>query len=84
MRSTTGYFTDAVEIAFVNGLGSGTASGAGYTYTDNNVEADQTYTYWLVDVDNDGTHTIHDPVIVEDTTLDGGGDVTIFLPLIFK
>ena len=84
MRSTTGSFTDAVEIAFVNGLGSGTASGASYTYTDKNIEADQTYTYWLVDIDNDGTHTVHDPVTVEPTTVDSGGDVKIFLPLIFK
>ncbi len=84
LRSTTGQLADAVEIAFVPGQGHGTASGASYTFVDQNVETNQTYTYWLVDVDLTGAETTHGPATVDSSTIDSGGSATIFLPMIFR
>ena len=74
LRSDSGSLADAVELAFIPGQGRGTASGASYSYSDKTVKADQSYTYWLVDVDFNSLETIHGPVAVSNTSL--------FLPLI--
>jgi hypothetical protein len=84
LRSATGSLAEAAEIAFVPGQGYGTASGASYSLTDKTTATDQTYTYWLVDVDLNGVETRHHPVTVSSSTVDSGGGVTIFLPLILK
>jgi hypothetical protein len=46
-----------------------------YTFSDKTVEAGQTYTYWLVDVDYNGVETPHPET---------GNGTKIYLPLIFK
>jgi uncharacterized repeat protein (TIGR01451 family) len=84
LRSSTGSLVDAVEIGLVPGQGRGTASGASYTFIDEEVEPDQTYTYWLVDVDVNGNETTHEPVTIDSVGLDEGNSSTIYLPLIFK
>jgi uncharacterized repeat protein (TIGR01451 family) len=84
LRSETNNLADAVEIAFIPGQGHGVHSGVTYSFRDNTVEANQVYTYWLVDVDFNGAETIHGPSTV--TVLGGGdgGGFDIFLPLILK
>ena len=82
LRSETGQLADVVEIAFIPGQGQGTASGATYTFLDETVAADQTYTYWLVDVDFNGIETIHSETTSIST---GSANLTpIYLPLIAK
>jgi uncharacterized repeat protein (TIGR01451 family) len=82
LRSSTGSLADAVELAFIPGQGHGTASGATYSYTDATAEANQSYSYWLVDVDFNGLETIHGPIVVSEETK--GNNSTIFLPLILR
>ncbi len=84
LRSETNNLGEAVEIAFIPGQGHGVHSGATYSFRDDTVEANHVYTYWLVDVDFNGTETIHGPSTV--TVLGGGdgGGFDIFLPLILK
>jgi uncharacterized repeat protein (TIGR01451 family) len=84
LRSTTGNRADAVEITFVAGQGQGTASGAAYTYVDKGVDPNQTYTYWLVDVDLNGQETDHGPVTVAKVSVDSGGNYRYHLPIIVK
>jgi hypothetical protein len=74
LRSASGSLVDAVELAFIPGQGHGTASGASYSYNDETARADQSYSYWLVDVDFNGLETFHGPVTATNTSL--------FLPLI--
>lgn len=83
LRSPTGQLADAVEIGFVSGQGRGTGEGASYSFTDADIAADQSYTYWLVDVDLNGTETVHPvPGLVQSS--EPGGAADIFLPLILK
>ncbi|MCB0198222.1 MAG: hypothetical protein KDJ65_40145, partial [Anaerolineae bacterium] len=82
LRSPTASRADAVEIVFVPGQGLGTGSGATYSYTDKSVDPHQTYTYWLVDVDLNGTETDHSPVTITPTGIDGGDNTRLYLPLI--
>jgi uncharacterized repeat protein (TIGR01451 family)/fimbrial isopeptide formation D2 family protein len=83
LRSITGNFADAVEIGFVPGQGQGTVSGTTYTFTDKTVDANQTYTYWLVDVDFNGLETPH-PETTSISLSAGGNGAKIYLPLIVK
>jgi uncharacterized repeat protein (TIGR01451 family) len=85
MRSDTGQYADAVMIALVPGQGHGTTSGSSYTYTDDqSVEPDQTYTYWLVDIDFNGVETVQSPITVEPANLNNDGARRLFLPIIIK
>lgn len=84
LRSSTGNLAEAVEIAFIPGQGHGQNSGSNYTYLDQSADADETYTYWLVDVDFFGVETIHGPETITLSSTAGGGDFTLFLPLIVK
>ena len=83
-RSTTPNRADAVEIAFVPGQGLGTGSGATYSYIDKQIASNQTYTYWLVDIDLDGTATEHSPVTITPNDIDSGGDRRLYLPIILQ
>jgi hypothetical protein len=83
LRSITGNFADAVEIGFVPGQGQGTVSGTTYDFTDKTVEVNQTYTYWLVDVDFNGVETPH-PETTSISVTAGGDRTKIYLPQIFK
>ncbi|GIK42091.1 MAG: hypothetical protein BroJett011_59240 [Chloroflexota bacterium] len=83
LRSSTGNFADAVEIGFVPGQGQGTVSGTVYEFIDATVEVNQTYTYWLVDVDFNGVETSHSETTSISVTA-GGGGTKIYLPRIFK
>ncbi|MBE7556419.1 MAG: DUF11 domain-containing protein [Anaerolineales bacterium] len=83
LRSISGNFADAVEIGFVPGQGQGTVSGTIYKFTDATVEVNQTYTYWLVDVDFNGVETPHSEITSISVTAGGNGS-EIYLPLIFK
>jgi hypothetical protein len=82
LRSSTGDLAHATEIGFIPGQGQGTASGINYSYLDETIAVGQTYTYWLVDVDFNGTETVHS----ETTSISTGSanPTTIYLPLIFK
>jgi uncharacterized repeat protein (TIGR01451 family) len=84
LRSATGALADAQEIGFVAGQGYGTTSGSSYTFVDKRAATDQTYTYWLVDVDLNGVETTHEPVTVEQAQIDSGEPTILYLPLIFK
>jgi uncharacterized repeat protein (TIGR01451 family) len=84
LRSAAGSLAGAVELAFVPGEGRGTNSGAAYTYIDKTASPEETYTYWLVDVDTNGEETLHGPVIENNSSLNGGDGRTLYLPLIFK
>ena len=60
LRSSTGQLADAVRLpGLIPGTGRGTHGGAVYSHVDADVQPGQVYTYWLVDVDLDGTETIH-------------------------
>jgi uncharacterized repeat protein (TIGR01451 family) len=83
LRSTSGNLAEAVEVGFVPGQGQGTVSGAAYTFTDKSVEANQTYTYWLVDIDFNGVETPHAETISISTSA-GNDSIEMYLPLIAK
>jgi hypothetical protein len=51
-------------LAFVPSQAPGSAAGAAYSFQDVNIVADQTYWYWLEDVDVNGATTLHGPVSV--------------------
>ncbi|MFN8453778.1 MAG: hypothetical protein U0401_03755 [Anaerolineae bacterium] len=82
LRSSTSNLADAIDVAFIPGQGHGTVTGATYTYLDQSISADQTYTYWLVDVDFNGVETAHN--LTTAIHLSTGGGHTFYLPLIFK
>ncbi|MCS7260646.1 MAG: hypothetical protein NZ765_07685, partial [Anaerolineae bacterium] len=83
-RSTTGRLEDAQDLGvLIPGQGHGRHGGARYEYLDTTVTPGQRYTYWLVDVDFNGTETVHPESAV--TAMNGGRDHhTIFLPVIAK
>ena len=84
-RSTTGRLEDAQDIgAFIPAQGYGTYGGARYQYLDTVVTPGQRYTYWLVDVDVNGNETVHPESESAVAAMNGGGDHTIFLPVIAK
>lgn len=84
LRSANSSLADSVELAFIPGQGHGTASGASYSYSDKTAGANQSYTYWLVDVDFNGLETFHGPVVVSNPGIDQNSDSTLFLPLILR
>ncbi|MBI1878964.1 MAG: hypothetical protein HYR94_12230, partial [Chloroflexi bacterium] len=51
-------------------------------YLDQTVNAEQTYTYWLVDVDFNGAETVHN--LTTAIHLSAGGGHIYYLPLLFK
>ena len=61
-RGLTEDFDDAEQLNTYIIPADGGATGAYYEWTDNNVQIDTPYTYWLEDIDNDGNSTVHDPV----------------------
>ena len=81
MRSPTTNIDDAVEVAFINGLGHGSHSGVSYAYPDKTVQPDQAYTYWLVSVALDATEIPSSPVSVTSLDTVNNGNKMIFLPL---
>jgi hypothetical protein len=84
LRSASGSLVDAVELAFIPGRGHGTASGASYSYSDKTAKPDQSYSYWLVDVDFNGLETFHGPVAVTKPGIDQNSNTTLFLPLMLQ
>lgn len=82
LRSSNGSLTDAIDVAFLPGQGHGTVAGTVYTYLDQSVSTDQTYTYWLVDVDFNGVETVRP--LTTAIRLSAGSSNTYYLPLIFK
>lgn len=82
LRSSTAELANAAVIVFIPGQGQGTAAGATYTYLDKTVAEGQTYTYWLVDVDYNGTETPHP--LTTAVSLSSGGKPGLYLPLILK
>jgi hypothetical protein len=80
LRSTTGRLADAVRLpAFIPGTGRGTHGGAVYSHIDADVQPGYIYTYWLVDVDLDGTETIHPETASVSIT---GMTNRVFLPVV--
>jgi hypothetical protein len=53
-RGQSDRWDDATQIAFVPAAGRGQGGGAQYVYNDLGVDAERTYSYWLVVVDLDG------------------------------
>ena len=78
-RSADGSWESAQEIAFVPAAGYGKPGGAAYSYTDRAVDPGVEYTYWLVDMDNQGNATMH-KVSVSTLWLPW----RIYLPLVFN
>ena len=85
VRSETGNLADGVDLGFIPGQGSGTHSGATYTFLDATARPGSSYTYWLIDLDASGQETVHPPVTL--TPLTGSDNATqyqLFLPLISR
>ncbi|UCC63106.1 MAG: hypothetical protein JSV36_20595, partial [Anaerolineae bacterium] len=78
LRSASGRFDDAEEIAFVPAAGLGRGGGASYRFKDITVLPEVLYTYWLVDLDTSGRREVHGPVEV--TSL----FYQLYLPIIWR
>jgi hypothetical protein len=65
LRAPTGDLADAVEIGFVPAEGTGSGGGAAYRFVDGDADPSLSWTYWLVDVDRQGTQTVHGPITVD-------------------
>ena len=83
VRSETSNLAEGVEVAFIPGQGSGTHSGATYTFLDAATQPNQTYTYWLIDLDAGGNQTPHGPLTLTPLS---GGDIPsqLYLPLLLR
>ena len=79
LRSESGSLDDAAEIAFIPGQGQGNFGGGEYSYLDTDVQRDQSYAYWLVDIDLDGAETYHGPETVTFAHIR-----SIYLPIVLK
>jgi protocatechuate 3,4-dioxygenase beta subunit len=78
LRAPANDLTQAGEVAFVPAAGGG-ATGATYSHTDT-TPGPGVWWYWLVDVDTNGTETVHGPV---SSGLDLSAlPIKIFLPLV--
>jgi hypothetical protein len=82
LRSTTGNRADAVEVTseLVAAQGRG-GDGASYRWIDPTAQANQNYTYWLVEVETNGTTNEYGPARIIQPT---GGNYTVMLPLIVR
>ncbi len=83
LRSTTGKRADAVVVtpALIPAREQG-GNGAEYVWRDTTVQPGVTYTYWLMEVENDGAITIHGPAT--STTQPAIGPYRVILPLIIR
>lgn len=63
-RGRSDLWRDAEQIAFIFAAGHGQSGGARYGYKDAGVGHGGVYYYWLVDVDLDGSETVHGPIEV--------------------
>jgi len=82
LRSTEANPTLASEIVFIPSLCQGNLCGAEYAYTDTMALPNLTYYYWLVDIDNYGNETLHEPGTAQSTPIER--NYLIFLPLILR
>jgi hypothetical protein len=73
-RSETGDFLDAETLngALIASKAAGQPTGAYYEWADVTAQLDVIYTYWLEDVDFDGSRDIHDPI---QASLSGGVEI---------
>lgn len=55
-----------------------TGPGTSYSYFDSDLQPGS-YTYWLIDVETDGSETVHDPVQVEVTR-----GARLYFPAVFR
>jgi uncharacterized repeat protein (TIGR01451 family) len=81
LRSATGHRADAEQVTatLIPGQGRG-RGGASYRWVDTGVEAGQTYTYWLVEVETGGTTHEYGPASTAPGT--AGQPGLLFLPLV--
>ena len=81
-RSATTQRADAVRVTaeLISATGTST-SGASYSWTDTSAEAGVAYTYWLEEVELDGTTNQYGPV---STAPQLAGGSTVMLPLVIR
>jgi uncharacterized repeat protein (TIGR01451 family) len=81
-RSATGQRADAVRVTaeLISATGTST-SGASYSWTDTSAEAGGTYTYWLEEVELDGTTNQYGPA---STATQPASGYAVMLPLVIR
>ncbi|MEE8389433.1 MAG: GEVED domain-containing protein, partial [Anaerolineae bacterium] len=79
-RAVVDQFAQTGQLVFQPSQGSG--SGAEYTYLDKDVELEQPYWYWLIEVGNAGDNTRYGPVSATSSAMNAWHRV--YLPVIIK
>jgi hypothetical protein len=78
-RSVDGVRAHAVRVTSNLILGQGRSQGASYAWTDTTAEAGAKYTYWLQEVETNGTTNEYGPANA--TISPSAGEYRVFLPL---
>src|SRR5262249_35238377 len=81
-RTADGIRDHAVRVTSDLVLGRGRGQGASYSWTDTTVQAGTEYTYWLQEVETDGTTNEYGPANATASPAMGG--YSIFIPLVMR